>query len=147
MLNVGLASLHQVDYLLTWNCRPQPASPPRPLAIHRTLNAEQPTLPWPVRIIAVWNRASPSQSVSVTGNNGKKKVHFVAALCHTVGRIGIAVTKPDPTPMLLDTEVQKPATAGLDIRALLREHEGRNYELHHEHVNPCECPHAQDHRF
>ena len=29
--------------------------------------------------------------------------------------------------MLLDAEVQKPATAGLDIRALLREHEGRNY--------------------
>jgi len=38
--------------------------------------------------------------------------------------------------MLLDAEVQKPKTAGLDIRALLREHEGRNYELHHEHVNP-----------
>ena len=39
--------------------------------------------------------------------------------------------------MLLDAEVQKPTTAGLDIRALLREHEGRNYELHHEHVNPA----------
>ena len=39
--------------------------------------------------------------------------------------------------MLLETEVQKPTTAGLDIRALLREHEGRNYELHHEHVNPA----------
>src|ERR1035437_1074971 len=75
------------------------------------------------------------QSVPVTGNNGKKKVHFVAASCHTVGRIGIAVTKTDQTPMLLDTEVQNPTTAGLDIRALLREHEGRNYELHHEHVN------------
>ena len=39
--------------------------------------------------------------------------------------------------MLLETEVQKPTTAGLDIRALLREHEGHNYELHHEHVNPA----------
>ena len=39
--------------------------------------------------------------------------------------------------MLLDAEVQKPTTAGLDIRVLLREHEGRNYELHQEHVNPA----------
>jgi ornithine--oxo-acid transaminase len=34
---------------------------------------------------------------------------------------------------LLETET-KPA---LDIRALLKEHEGRNYELHAEHVNPA----------
>ena len=39
--------------------------------------------------------------------------------------------------MLLDTEVQKPPTTGLDIRALLREHEGQNYELHSQHVNPA----------
>ena len=42
---------------------------------------------------------------------------------------------------VLDTEIQKPpataAKAGLDIRALLEEHEGRNYELHAEHVNPA----------
>ena len=60
------------------------ASGDRPLAIHRTLNAEQPTLQWLVRIIAVRNRAAPSQFVSVTGNNGKKKVHFVAASCNSV---------------------------------------------------------------
>ena len=43
--------------------------------------------------------------------------------------------------MLLDTETETPATsrakAGLDIRALLEEHAGRNYELHAEHVNPA----------
>src|SRR5690348_8900984 len=39
--------------------------------------------------------------------------------------------------MLLDTEVQAPTTAGLDIQALLQKHEGCNYELHHEHVNPA----------
>ena len=39
--------------------------------------------------------------------------------------------------MLLDAEVQTPITAGLDIRALLQEHEGCNYELHQEHVNPA----------
>jgi ornithine--oxo-acid transaminase len=39
--------------------------------------------------------------------------------------------------MLLDTEVQKPPTTGLDIRALLREYEGQNYELHSQHVNPA----------
>jgi 4-aminobutyrate aminotransferase-like enzyme len=38
---------------------------------------------------------------------------------------------------IADTEVRKPVIAGLDIRALLREHEGRNYALHHEHVNPA----------
>ncbi|MBP9902173.1 MAG: aspartate aminotransferase family protein [Verrucomicrobia bacterium] len=42
--------------------------------------------------------------------------------------------------MLLDTETETqtaPVTAGLDIRALLEEHAGRNYELHAEHVNPA----------
>ncbi len=43
--------------------------------------------------------------------------------------------------MLLDTETETPAAApakaGLDIRALLEEHAGRNYELHAEHVNPA----------
>jgi ornithine--oxo-acid transaminase len=39
--------------------------------------------------------------------------------------------------MLMEPEVQKPPTAGLDIQALLREHEGHNYELHSEHVNPA----------
>ena len=40
---------------------------------------------------------------------------------------------------LLDTEIQKPPAekAGLDIRALLEAHEGRNYELHAAHVNPA----------
>ena len=42
---------------------------------------------------------------------------------------------------VLDTEVPtKPAAAakpGLDIRTLLEEHAGRNYELHAEHVNPA----------
>jgi ornithine--oxo-acid transaminase len=39
--------------------------------------------------------------------------------------------------MLLDTDVQKPPTTGLDIRALLSEYEGQNYELHSQHVNPA----------
>lgn len=39
--------------------------------------------------------------------------------------------------MLLDSPVQAPPAAGLDIRALIEEHEGRNYELHAEHVNPA----------
>jgi ornithine--oxo-acid transaminase len=43
--------------------------------------------------------------------------------------------------MLLDTETETQtapvASAGLDIRALLEEHAGRNYELHAEHVNPA----------
>ncbi len=42
---------------------------------------------------------------------------------------------------VLDTEIQKPpaarAQAGLDIRALVEEHEGRNYELQSEHINPA----------
>jgi ornithine--oxo-acid transaminase len=42
---------------------------------------------------------------------------------------------------VLDTEIQKPAIptakAGLDIRALVEEHEGRNYELQSEHINPA----------
>jgi len=43
--------------------------------------------------------------------------------------------------MLLDTETETQtapvASAGLDIRALLEQHAGRNYELHAEHVNPA----------
>ena len=42
--------------------------------------------------------------------------------------------------MLLDTETETqttPMAAGLDIRALLEKHAGRNYELHAEHVNPA----------
>ena len=40
---------------------------------------------------------------------------------------------------VLDTELPKPPVekAGLDIRALLEEHAGRNYELHAAHVNPA----------
>src|SRR5882672_2374250 len=41
---------------------------------------------------------------------------------------------------VLDTEIPKPTTAakaGLDIRALVEEHEGRNYELQSEHINPA----------
>lgn len=40
---------------------------------------------------------------------------------------------------VLDTEIQKPpaAKAGLDIRALIEEHAGRNYELQSAHVNPA----------
>ena len=40
---------------------------------------------------------------------------------------------------VLDTEIPKPPAekAGLNIRALLEEHEGRNYELHAAHVNPA----------
>jgi ornithine--oxo-acid transaminase len=34
-------------------------------------------------------------------------------------------------------ENQIQQATGLDIRALLKEHEGRNYELHSEHVNPA----------
>lgn len=42
--------------------------------------------------------------------------------------------------MLLDTETEiqtAPVVTGLDIRALLEKHAGRNYELHAEHVNPA----------
>ena len=42
--------------------------------------------------------------------------------------------------MLLDKETDTqtaPTAASLDIRALLEEHAGRNYELHAEHVNPA----------
>jgi ornithine--oxo-acid transaminase len=39
---------------------------------------------------------------------------------------------------VLDPEIKTPpAPAGLDIRALLKEHEGRNYELQSEHINPA----------
>jgi ornithine--oxo-acid transaminase len=40
---------------------------------------------------------------------------------------------------VLDTEIPKPAptTGGLDIRALIEEHEGRNYELQSQHINPA----------
>src|SRR3984957_396016 len=36
-----------------------------------------------------------------------------------------------------DSEVPAGKYPGLDIRALLKEHEGRNYDLHTEHVNPA----------
>jgi len=39
--------------------------------------------------------------------------------------------------MLTETETTTERAAGLDIVALLKEHEGRNYELHAEHVNPA----------
>jgi len=38
--------------------------------------------------------------------------------------------------MLMETPPSTARSTGLDIRALLREHQGRNYELHSEHVNP-----------
>jgi ornithine--oxo-acid transaminase len=38
---------------------------------------------------------------------------------------------------LLETETETKTKPGLDIRALLKAHEGRNYELHAEHVNPA----------
>jgi len=37
----------------------------------------------------------------------------------------------------MDTLIETEAKPGLDICALLKEHEGRNYELHAEHVNPA----------
>ncbi|MDB6064143.1 MAG: aspartate aminotransferase family protein [Pedosphaera sp.] len=39
--------------------------------------------------------------------------------------------------MQTQTESTTKRVAGLDINALIREHEGRNYELHAEHVNPA----------
>jgi len=39
--------------------------------------------------------------------------------------------------MMLDTEPAPPPTQGLDIVGLLKKHEGRNYELHGEHINPA----------
>jgi ornithine--oxo-acid transaminase len=39
--------------------------------------------------------------------------------------------------MQKDTEVAAAKSSALDIRALLKEHEGRNYDLHAEHVNPA----------
>lgn len=39
--------------------------------------------------------------------------------------------------MLLETESAPPSATGLDIVELIRQHEGRNYELHAEHVNPA----------
>jgi ornithine--oxo-acid transaminase len=39
--------------------------------------------------------------------------------------------------MQSDSAVMTEKTAGLDIRALLKEHEGRNHELHAAHVNPA----------
>lgn len=39
--------------------------------------------------------------------------------------------------MHIDPEVEVEKSSGLDIRALLQEHEGRNYDLHTEHVNPA----------
>ena len=39
---------------------------------------------------------------------------------------------------VLDAKIlPTPAAAGLDIRALIEEHEGRNYELQAEHINPA----------
>jgi len=38
--------------------------------------------------------------------------------------------------MLMGTSESAPRPPGLDIRALLQEHQGRNYELHAQHVNP-----------
>ena len=37
----------------------------------------------------------------------------------------------------MDTQNETETQAGLDICALLKKHEGRNYELHAEHVNPA----------
>jgi len=39
--------------------------------------------------------------------------------------------------MLMDYEIGTQKDVGLDIRALLKKHEGRNYELHAEHINPA----------
>src|SRR5580692_3132048 len=39
--------------------------------------------------------------------------------------------------MQKDPEVQPAKSPGLDIRALLKQHEGRNYDLHAEHINPA----------
>src|SRR5512137_2063493 len=40
--------------------------------------------------------------------------------------------------MLLELDVeQRKSQGGLDIRALLEQHQGRNYELHAAHVNPA----------
>ena len=36
-----------------------------------------------------------------------------------------------------DSEVPAQKSSALDIRALLKQHEGRNYDLHAEHVNPA----------
>ena len=38
-------------------------------------------------------------------------------------------------------QTERPAneSSGLDICALLKEHEGRNYDLHSQHVNPANC--------
>jgi ornithine--oxo-acid transaminase len=38
--------------------------------------------------------------------------------------------------MQMESEVVTSKSAGLDICALIQEHEGRNYELHAEHINP-----------
>jgi ornithine--oxo-acid transaminase len=39
--------------------------------------------------------------------------------------------------MKTNTEIPTAKSAGLDIVALLKEHEGRNYDLHSQHVNPA----------
>ncbi|HWI56374.1 MAG TPA: aspartate aminotransferase family protein, partial [Bacillota bacterium] len=39
--------------------------------------------------------------------------------------------------MQLESEVVAGPTAGLNICALLKEQEGRNYELHEAHINPA----------
>ena len=38
---------------------------------------------------------------------------------------------------VMDIQTETGTRPGLDIIALLREHQGRNYELHAEHVNPA----------
>lgn len=38
--------------------------------------------------------------------------------------------------MQMATAASEPRPSGLDIRALLKEHQGQNYELHAQHVNP-----------
>src|SRR5215471_16441701 len=37
------------------------------------------------------------------------------------------------------TERAAGEASGLDICALLKEHEGRNYDLHSRHINPANC--------
>jgi ornithine--oxo-acid transaminase len=39
--------------------------------------------------------------------------------------------------MMLETDSAPKSVAGLDILQLIKQHEGRNYELHAEHVNPA----------
>ena len=45
--------------------------------------------------------------------------------------------KTESMTMQSETVVEGKKAPVLDIRALLRKHEGRNYELHAEHINPA----------